>query len=179
MDQLGTFERRGDQTTLRYERHYPRPIETVWAALTTPERLADWLGAAFVEPFVGGRFELFIDRPDAAARMSGRVLRWEPPHLLEYTWKVGDEKETIVRCELAPDGPNATRLEFNHGAMPFKWVGLVLPGWHTRLERLAKALDTGATQPDWYDRWRELQTLYLDRYKLEGVMIDPPPGHYG
>jgi hypothetical protein len=26
-------------------------------------------------------------------------------------------------------------------------------------------------------RWRELQAIYLDRYELEGVMIDPPPGH--
>ena len=26
-------------------------------------------------------------------------------------------------------------------------------------------------------RWRELQAVYLDRYKLEGVMLDPPAGH--
>ncbi|MFI5015551.1 MAG: SRPBCC family protein, partial [Hyphomicrobiales bacterium] len=178
MDELGTFGRSGDQTTLRYERRYARPIETVWAALTTPERLADWLGPALVEPFVGGRFQLFIDRADDA-RMFGRVLKWEPPRLLEYTWKVGGERETTVRCELEPDGPNATRLVFIHSGMAFPWVGLVLPGWHTHFERLAKALDTSKAQPFSMDRWRELQALYLDRYGLEGVMLDPPSGHGG
>jgi uncharacterized protein YndB with AHSA1/START domain len=46
MDDFGTFEQQADQAILRYERHYRRPIQTVWAALTTHERLADWLGAA-------------------------------------------------------------------------------------------------------------------------------------
>jgi uncharacterized protein YndB with AHSA1/START domain len=177
MEDLGTFERHGDQTTLRYERHYPRPIQSVWAALTTPERLADWLGAAVVEPRVGGRFELFVDRPSESARMIGRVLRWDPPERLEFTWKVGGEAETIVRCELTADGPNATRLLFTHGAIAFKWVGLVLPGWHTHLERLAKTLETTAAVPDSHERWRELQAIYLKHYRLAGVLTEPPAGH--
>jgi hypothetical protein len=24
-----------------------------------------------------------------------------------------------------------------------------------------------------------MQSIYLDRYKIEGVMVDPPPGHDG
>ena len=52
----------------------------------------------------------------------------------------------------------------------------MLPGWHVHLERLASLL-AGAAQPFGMPRWRELQTTYLDRYKLEGVMLDPPPGH--
>lgn len=178
MDELGTFERRGEQTTLRYERRYPRPIETVWAALTTPERLADWLGPATVEPFVGGRFQLFTDRADNA-RMEGRVLTWDPPRLLEYTWKMHGEPEAKVRCELAPDGPNATRLTFTHGEMAFPWTGLVLPGWHAHFERLAKLLDTGEAQPLSMARWRELQTIYVGHYGLAGAMLDPPHGHDG
>jgi uncharacterized protein YndB with AHSA1/START domain len=179
MDEFGTFDRVGDQATLHYERRYARPIQTVWAALTTPERLADWLGAAFVEPFAGGRFELFIDRPDPDARMLGRVLRWDPPNLLEFSWKVGSEPETTVRCELTADGPNATRLLFSHGAMGFKWVGLVLPGWHSLFERLTTALETGGPTPASMERWRELQVLYIERYRLEGVLLDPPAGHGG
>jgi uncharacterized protein YndB with AHSA1/START domain len=177
MDDYGTYERQGDQTTLRYERRYPRPIHTVWAALTTPERLADWLGAAIVEPFVGGRFELFVDRPNASARMIGRVLRWDAPERLEFAWKVGDEPETIVRCELAQDGPNATHLVFTHGAMAFKWVGLVLPGWHSLFDRLARMLATGGPVPDNPERWRELQGIYIERYRLKDVLIEPPQGH--
>jgi uncharacterized protein YndB with AHSA1/START domain len=46
MEELGVFERRGDTADLRFERRYPRPIGTVWAALTDPVRLADWVGPA-------------------------------------------------------------------------------------------------------------------------------------
>jgi uncharacterized protein YndB with AHSA1/START domain len=179
MEELGTLQRQGDQTSLRFERQYRRPIQTVWAALTTPERLADWLGAAVVEPYVGGRFELFVDRPEASARMLGRVLRWDPPTLLEFSWKVGAEPETTLRCELTADGPNATRLTLTHGEMAFKWVGLVLPGWHSLLERLVKALETGSRAPDSPDRWRELQAIYIEHYDLAGVMTEPPAGHCG
>ena len=83
MDELGTFSRDGDIVDLRYERRYPRPIGTVWAALTEPARLADWIGQALVEPHVGGRYELFIDRKRP---MTGRILTWQPPTLLEFSW---------------------------------------------------------------------------------------------
>jgi uncharacterized protein YndB with AHSA1/START domain len=179
MDEFGTFDRQADQTTLRFERRYPSPIQTVWAALTTPERLADWLGAGVVEPHAGGRFELFVDRTNADARMTGRVLQWQPPTLLEFTWKVGPEPESIARWELSEDGPNATRLVLTHGKMEYKWVGLVLPGWHSLLERLTKTLETGEATVDSPERWRELQAVYVDHYKLASVMLDPPPGHCG
>ena len=44
MRDLGTYERNGDHIDVRFERHYPRPPETVWKALTDPARLADWMG---------------------------------------------------------------------------------------------------------------------------------------
>jgi len=174
MDELGTFERRGDRIDLRYERRYKRPIETVWAALTDPARLEDWIGPARVEPRVGGRYELFIDRP---RQMTGRILTWRPPTLLEFTWGTGDAPEAVVRCELTPDG-DSTPLIFMHRKVGFVWIGLVLPGWRVHLERLASMLD-GAVEPMSVPRWRALQAIYLDGYKLEGMMIDPPPGHGG
>jgi uncharacterized protein YndB with AHSA1/START domain len=177
MEDFGTLERQGDQTTLRYERHYPRSIEKVWAALTIPERLSDWLGAAIVEPHVGGRFELFVDRPSPDARSLGRILTWEPPTLLEFSWKVGPEPETTVRCDLTATAPNATKLIFAHGKMAFRWVGLVLPGWHTHLERLSKTVESETAEPEPPGRWRELQGIYVEHYNLKDVLIDPPAGH--
>ena len=41
-----------------FHRHYAKPIEKVWAALTTPERLADWLADAEIELRLGGRIQL-------------------------------------------------------------------------------------------------------------------------
>jgi uncharacterized protein YndB with AHSA1/START domain len=174
MDELGTFETRDDGVELRYERHYDRPIETVWAALTDPVRVADWFGPARVEPHLGGRYEVFIDRPRP---MTGRILVWQPPHLLEFSWDTGDGPPGSVRCELSRDG-GGTRLVFIHRGIGYAWIGLVLPGWHTHLERLASLL-AGTAQPLSMPRWRELQVIYLDRYRLEGVMLDPPAGHCG
>jgi len=172
MDELGTFDRHDDTADLRYERHYPRPIETVWAALTEPARLADWLGQALVEPYVGGRYELFIDRKRP---VTGRILTWQRPTLLEFTWDTGDAPASVVRCELTPDR-DVTRLVFLHKEVGFVWIGLVLPGWHVHLERLDRLL-AGTVEPMSMPRWREMQTIYIDRYKLDGVMLDPPEEH--
>jgi uncharacterized protein YndB with AHSA1/START domain len=174
MDDLGTFARNGDTVDLSYERHFPRSVETVWAALTDPARLGDWLGQARVEPHVGGRYELFVER---ARPMTGRILAWEPPRLLEFSWDTGDAPPSVVRCELAPDGAG-TRLLFTHKGIGFAWIGLVLPGWHVHLERLA-SLVRGRAEPPSIGRWRDMQSIYVDRYRLEGVMLDPPAGHCG
>src|ERR1700722_14160072 len=169
MDDLGTIDRHGDTADIRYERRYPRPIETVWAALTEPARLADWLDQAYVEPHVGGRYELFIQRKRP---MTGRILTWQPPTLLEFTWDTGDAPASVVRCELTRDG-DGTRLVFAHKGIGFGWIGLALPGWHVHLERLDLLL-AGTLQPMSMPRWRELQGVYLDHYKLVGVLLDPP-----
>ncbi|MDB5409570.1 MAG: hypothetical protein JWL84_4482 [Rhodospirillales bacterium] len=172
MDQLGTFDRHADNADLHYERRFDRPIETVWAALTDPVRIEDWLGQARVEPHVGGRYELFVDR---RRPMTGRIVTWEPPRLLEFSWDTGDAPASLVRCELSRDG-DGTKLLFLHKGVGFDWIGLVLPGWHVHLERLRNLL-SGADHAMSMERWREMQGVYIDRYKLEGVMLDPPPDH--
>ena len=172
MDDLGTFERHGENVDLRYERYYLRPIETVWAALTDAERLNDWLGQARIEPRLGGYYELFTDR---ARPMTGRILTWDPPRVLEYSWDTGDAPATVVRWELAPDGAG-TRLILTHKGMGFAWSGLVLPGWHVHLEQLASLLQ-GEAHPPMMERWRAMQKTYLDHYNIEGVLLEPPAGH--
>src|SRR5216683_2246105 len=92
---LGTYEHHGETADLRYVRRYDRPPETVWAALTRPERLADWMGKAVVEPRLGGRYELFVDRKRP---MTGRISLWQPPRLLEFSWDTGDGPASTVRC---------------------------------------------------------------------------------
>jgi uncharacterized protein YndB with AHSA1/START domain len=174
MEDLGTYTEGPDgKVQLRYERVYPRPIETVWAALTQPERLADWLGACDVEPRLGGRFNCFVNR-DPEAQTIGRVTAWEPPSLLEFTWgHHGEAEETRVRAELTPLGPNETRMVFTHGMMDRKWTALTFAGWHHLLEQLGGLMRNGErTLVE--DNWDELKALYIDRYKLEGVLTEPP-----
>ena len=38
----GTLERTPDGAVIHFERHLPYPIDAVWDAITTPERLGDW-----------------------------------------------------------------------------------------------------------------------------------------
>jgi protein TonB len=112
---MRTQVRQGSAAGLRYERRYERPVETVWEALTDPARLADWMGAARVEPYVGGRYELFID---TAQPMKGRVVTWKSPELLEFSWNGAGAPQSLVRCELVREG-SGTRLIFMHRALRF------------------------------------------------------------
>ena len=63
-ERLSALERRDDRIALRFERHYPRPVEKVWSALADAVRLHDRMGAAYVEPRVGARYELMLDGPN-------------------------------------------------------------------------------------------------------------------
>ena len=166
MDDLGTFAETPDgRVTLRYERWFSRPIETVWAALTQPERLADWLGPCEVEPRIGGRFNVFVGN-EGRMRVYGHVLAWQPPALLSFTWNWNDEPETVVRWELDRQGPQATRLVFTHEGLVKPRVDLVLPGWHVYLERLGELMRGTTPERDHRDRWREVQIVYQNQYRL-------------
>jgi uncharacterized protein YndB with AHSA1/START domain len=162
---FGTLARDGDEVELRYELTFERPVETLWAALTEPARLDDWISPAFVEPFVGGRYELFIDR-DPHNQMHGRILSWDPPRLLEYSWFESGAARGKVRAELYPHGKDGSRLVFVHTNMPERFADGMAPGWHLLLERLAAAVAGSPVAKDW-DAWRELRKEYAARYGFE------------
>lgn len=164
---LGTFEPRGDHIDVRFERHYPRPVETVWAALTDPVRLADWMGVSHVEPHAGGRIEMMVD---ARHPMTGHIVVWDPPKVLEFTWSNTHAPESVVRYELAP-APDGTKLIFTHRGMPYENSALMLPGWHDLLARLGDRLE-GRSTSDMMD-YSVMQAAYIDHYKLRGVRLLP------
>ena len=57
----GTVHEVEGQYELRFERHLKHPVEKVWAALTDPERRAEWLDPGTIELRPGGRAELTFD----------------------------------------------------------------------------------------------------------------------
>jgi uncharacterized protein YndB with AHSA1/START domain len=168
MGDLGTYHRDGDHIDVRFERRYPRPVETVWKALTDPDRLADWMGRSIVEPRVGGRYETMLD---GLKPMHGRVLVWDPPTRLELHWSNEHAPDATVRYELAPDA-DGTRVVFTHRHMPHATCALMLPGWHVFLGRLGQVLDD-QPPPDFDTLWRQTQAVYIDHYGLEGLQRDP------
>ncbi len=85
----GTIQTSDEIAVIAFERRLAHPVDAVWAALTESDQLAEWLGPGTFEPRAGGEVAIRTgpeDRPALQRSMSGRVLTWEPPRVLEYEW---------------------------------------------------------------------------------------------
>jgi uncharacterized protein YndB with AHSA1/START domain len=133
---LGVVTVTADELSIVFRRHYRAPIERVWAALTVPERLADWFGVAEIDLRVGG-----------AVRM-----RWgefpitvcDPPQSLAWGWELGG-RDTLVRFDLAAEAGGCSLTLTHSGLDPHGQGGGVRAGWHAHLEALPDALEGRAT----------------------------------
>lgn len=136
----GEVRRDGETVTIVFRRRYRRPIEKVWAALTTPERLTDWFAEAKVERLeVGATIELYFTGADY--RSIAKITELDPPRAIAWTWsEVDGSKPSQVRFILEPDGEGC-RLTLTHsGLKPDEAVG-VDSGWHAHLEAIEDAAD--------------------------------------
>jgi uncharacterized protein YndB with AHSA1/START domain len=146
---------------IRLERTLDAPVEKVWRYLTEAELRSQWfMGGTDAKP--DSEFELINDHdnlseddvpyPENYAEFKGRVwservIRFEPPRLLETTFQGG--KNGTVTYELYPDG-DRTRLILTHG-------GIVSPvgaqdfgsGWNSHLTVLEERL-AGRTVRDFW-----------------------------
>jgi uncharacterized protein YndB with AHSA1/START domain len=163
MDDDGVIRRTGDTYEIAFRRRLAKPLEKVWAALTVPERLADWLAAATIEPSlrIGARFALHFAEGDY--RMAGEIVEFDPPRLIAWTWPIPDRLGApmpgIVRFELAPDGDGCVLTLINTGLVKPDLEN-VAGGWHTHLEGLPRAADGVFTAWD-----REVEAVHAARYK--------------
>ena len=114
--------------TIRLERILEAPPETVWRYLTEAKLREQWfMGGTDAKP--GGDFELIVDHdklsdddvpyPETHECYKGRVfservIRFEPPRLLETTFQGG--KSGIVTYELFREGER-TRLVLTHSGI--------------------------------------------------------------
>lgn len=157
----GTIVVSGEVALIAFERRLRHPVETVWAALADPEERAAWLGAGTLEHREGGRVALMTGpegRPDQQRLMSGRVLMWDPPRVLEHEWVQPGLDTSIVRYELEPDaGGTILRLTHRRSVTPVATGGRA--GWHAYLDRLAAHLN-GDPVPAWSVRRAEVEDAY-------------------
>ena len=105
-------------------------------------------------------------RPRAAARRrghaalgrrraaTGRIVAWQPPEELAYTWDEG-EGESLVRFSLTADG-DGTRVVLTHERIDS--LSGFAAGWHAHLDMLEGLLD--GRPVDWQERWDELRPRY-------------------
>jgi uncharacterized protein YndB with AHSA1/START domain len=148
--------------TITFVRRLAHPVATVWAALTDPSERAGWLGASTVDGRPGGTIETVADDPpvdDDLKRMTGRILTWDPPRVLEHEWHQAVlARPTVVRYELAADG-DATVLTFVHRELTESDADGFVPGTHAYLDRLEAQL-AGDPPPRWGARYAEVAPLY-------------------
>lgn len=94
----------------------------VFEAFSDADQLRDWLageGRATVDFRVGGTFEVLMVLSGQELRYSGVYRRIEPPSLLAFTWRVGEEtEESLVRVELEAAGEQKTQLTLTHTGLP-------------------------------------------------------------
>jgi uncharacterized protein YndB with AHSA1/START domain len=145
IDELNAARRTVGEHAVALSRSYDAPIDDVWDALTTPERIARWFLPVSGDLRVGGRYQL-------EGNAGGEILRCEPPELLHVTWVYGDDStEVLVRLSTADGG--ATRFEITHTGVDSakNWAefgpGAVGVGWDSILLGLAWHLSTGRDHP--------------------------------
>jgi uncharacterized protein YndB with AHSA1/START domain len=85
---------------------YAHPIDRVWRAITTRERIARWLMENDFEPRVGHRFRLRAKpMPGWDGVVNCEVLALEPPTRMVWSWQGTNMKRaTTVTFTLARSG---------------------------------------------------------------------------
>ena len=135
----------GEAHTVRLRRTYDAPIEDVWDALTSPERITRWFLPISGEYHIGGHYQL-------EGNAGGEILSCEGPNRLRVTWVFGDPTAppSEVEVRLTPAGEGSTMLELEHIAIVPEefWseygAGAVGVGWEGAALGLALHLSGGS-----------------------------------
>jgi uncharacterized protein YndB with AHSA1/START domain len=171
MTDLATLDPYGaliEPATYRIKRLLPGPIDRVWAYLTDSDLRRQWLAegdmtpdAPFTLTWRNDKLSPGSIRPEGMPEehsMESRIVAWDPPHLLIFTWHSGGE----VTFELEEKGPEVLltvvhrRLSGRSGA-----VGAAA-GWHVHLDLLVARL-SGKSHPSYWDTWTKLKAEYDTR----------------
>ncbi len=112
-------------------------VEAVWAALTEPGRLVEWLAPGEIELREGGAAR--VNFTDSGTAIDSTVSAYRPLHLLEYSWSKPGEPRRPVRWALEPIGPQ-TRLDLTLTVPADEDAARAAAGWAAHLEMLAAAL---------------------------------------
>jgi uncharacterized protein YndB with AHSA1/START domain len=158
----GTFTIEGEHTVMTFRRRLPYPIHDVWQAITDPGEREQWLGKTVIDAREGGSIETDPSDPpaaEAAKRMTGRILVWDPPHVLEHEWHQRIVDDGVVRYELEEDGEHATILVFTHRGLSVSNTMGFMPGTHAFLDRLEAQL-ANEPLPGWQERYNEVAPSY-------------------
>jgi uncharacterized protein YndB with AHSA1/START domain len=147
----------GARPVLRFERHLPKPIGTVWRTVTDPVEMQSWFPTRIVidEWKVGAELTHFFDEHDINP-LPGVVTVWDPPRRVSFTW--GTDTIGFELTEASDGGTIFVLTE----ELSANIAARNAAGWDTCLDRLAN----GSDGEPWKTRF--------DRYV---VALEPTLGH--
>jgi uncharacterized protein YndB with AHSA1/START domain len=131
------FERRDGFVVATFGLTLENHLDEVWAALTEPARMVDWLAPGEIDPRPGGAVRLkFVDSGIVIDSTVSEVTTWK---VLEYSWSRPGEPMRPIRFEMEPVGA-AVGLKLTVGVPEAEDAGRAAAGWAAHLEMLAAAL---------------------------------------
>jgi uncharacterized protein YndB with AHSA1/START domain len=150
---LATVQKIDGGYMARFERHLKHPVEKVWASLTQPEKLANWLADAVIDLKEGGKLELTFSKTEGNVVVS-TITEVKPLSVLEFTW--GDD---LIRFELYPKQEGCLLVLKQTFHVLNEQTPKDLAGWHVHLDILLSSLE-GELVEFSYSQWRELYDKY-------------------
>lgn len=120
------------------KRRFPHPAAAVWAMLTEPQGIAQWLAPGTIELRMGGR--VHIDFGDSGVVIDSTVLELDPQRRIAYSWSNGDQPQRPLHWALTPEG-NDTVLELTVQIPAGEDIAKTCAGFDAHLEMLAAALE--------------------------------------
>ena len=141
---------------VRTESRFDTSAEDLWDALTTPERLARWIGEVSGDLRVGGSFTAtFTSHWEGTG-----VVEVCEPHRRLRTRMDGEEGETVMEAVLEEQGEGVL-LVIEERGLPLTNLSAYGAGWQVHVEDLGHHLD-GTERTDWLERWKELVPGFRD-----------------
>lgn len=147
--------------TVTLERVLPGPIERVWEYLVDGEKRKTWFAGGEFERRVGGKARLefdhsrITDEPRPADRPKGKasvydvvITKFEPPHLLGYTFPLGGANAHVT-FELSAEG-KGVRLLITHREVEGRGPAVAFTaGWDAHVQILEDRLNGNPPRGFW------------------------------
>jgi uncharacterized protein YndB with AHSA1/START domain len=171
---------------VRFERLVQGPIERVWAYLTESDKRSTWLAGGEFDLRVGGETRMLFKHsnitdeapPEAYREMNengflsvGTITRYEPPHVLGFTWDGDGHPASEVTFELTPRDGKVLLVLTHRKLADTKAMQDVSGGWHVHLGILEDILAGQPRRAFWANHAR-LESEYAARY----AALDTPEG---
>lgn len=135
---LGTISHNDSSYQAKLERLIPHDRTAVWAMLTDPAKMIDWLAPGEIELRLGGAAKLnFVD---SGIVIDSEVTDYDPERTLQYSWSGPGEPERPLRWELNPED-DGTRLTLTLGSPDDEDIARSCAGWEAHLMMLLAAIE--------------------------------------